>query len=1751
METKQKLDGTNYHSWSGSIKIKLQAKGFTKFIEHKSFEDWFEKCIIKEELQKEFEVEEKKLLWQVEEAKKSTSSKGKETQAAEYDLREYRKQFHSERSRWESDKKKYRDEWMRDQEKCAGLIASKVSEGLKVKLENLKPFEMWELLKKEANMDDGGIIMLLYTDFFSLSIRKNETLVQYLERGIIIQSKLIAAGEVLVTELLVVYKLLQGLSQEYTQIAIIMWQVEKKNLNLGTLKAKFSSEDSRRLMEKTEKIRVKSDKEEEREKANVLNNNNNKQMKKKCLTCKKECQFRYCEECTKKYKEKKKKEEESRNKKEKSNVTSSTGQSKKKKTITVELTDSESSGCLVERVCSTREKRRNKKWKLDCGSTVHLTNDMSELKNKEKVKVEVEGFNGSTSTLTNKGVVEFKSKLTEEKIELKGTLVDENASNKLMSLRRLAQEGNIFVFENDEVIVYEKNSQIKVTGRAVMRGKIDETGLYAMEEANVNANALRVVKKDLTTPPVCVSSSVRYEEKESTITNTNMLTDACSSKEKKLIEKAKRRYYESKNNKKASWVVTKNFNTTPPVCVIPKSEISDEKESKSTNSTMRTYAEVTRNAVNDKKEKLIERAKAKYYQQKTNKNNSRVVKDNDVTTPPVCVISKSEISNEKEGKSTNSIMRTYAEVTRNAVNDKKQKLIERAKAKYYQQKTNKKNSRVVKDNVTTPPVCNILKEKRVEVTSSITDTNSDMILAAKLEEANSETHRKVLEKEKRLKEKARAKYYADKTNKRNLRVVKNNNVTTPPVCNPLREREVPEKENDNDTNSNMSKKKRDALKKKVELVKKEMKEKEKLKKLTMMEWHIRYGHQINARKILELEEAKFLRIEGPRVTKLECRTCARAKMKRKNIPKKNERNTESVGEVVYGDLCGKISPPSLGGMRYTSNYYDDSSGYVISSRSKKKSEAFQKFKEARAFIKTQTGNSVKKLVTDGGGEYNSEEMNEYVRDKGIIRERTPPHSSMYNGKAERYNQTEFGTVRCMLKQARLPNRFWGEADAYSSYLFNRTIKPGTKKTRYELFFGRKPSSRKIHTFGTPVIFKDNNDEKKKLDDRGYDGIFVGINEADSTYRIYHLKKKYIITSKDVKFYPNERVVFDESEEELVFEDITKETNSEGEEEEEEQEEEKEEEEEEENDVEEVITNEKREEIRKKAIQEQKATNDWLVGVKLFLASVQDYSEYTSEYEIMKMKEDSIEYILSVTSEKYSLINDPRNYKEAMASQEARRWQKAIEDEVNSQLMMNTWTEVEEVPRGFKVLDSKCIYKQKLNKIGEVDRFKVRLVVRGFRQEYGIDFYETFAPVVRPESLRFLFNYALQKKLGINHLDAKTAFLNGELDEDIYIKLPEEIKTGNNTGLVKLNKCVYGLKQAPRKWYEKITSVFKEKLKLNLTQSMMDPCVYYGTLNNEEVVIALYVDDNFVLGSNSVRERVMKILSSEFKMEDLGEVEFATGIRVDRNASTLELSQEAFIDKILRKFNMSESKSVTTPLPKVIPSNSKEASILFKDVKLYQQLVGSLNYLSTRTRPDISYSVSFLATFLQKPTEQSFSLAKRVLRYLKGTKDWKLTYKREDESKLISFSDASYAEEKGRKSRTGFVFLQGSGAVSWLSKKQEVVASSSTEAEYIALSRTAKEGKWLNILAQELGVSNVPITIFEDNQSAIKLAENHILNDRSKHIDVRYHFIREEVEKNNFIIQHIPTNFQTADILTKSLGPQLHLRHALALGLKKS
>ena len=314
-------------------------------------------------------------------------------------------------------------------------------------------------------------------------------------------------------------------------------------------------------------------------------------------------------------------------------------------------------------------------------------------------------------------------------------------------------------------------------------------------------------------------------------------------------------------------------------------------------------------------------------------------------------------------------------------------------------------------------------------------------------------------------------------------------------------------------------------------------------------------------------------------------------------------------------------------------------------------------------------------------------------------------------------------------------------------------------------------------------------------------------------------------------------------------------------------------------------------------------------------------------------------------------------------------------------------------------------------------------------------------------------------------------------------------------------------------------------------------------------MSIFVDDLIISAEETEAKKVRKMLMSEFKMRDLGNLSWILGIRVERNKEKIELSQQAYINTILEKFGMENSKPTSTPLPFKWDNNVTDATAPFENIKLYQQIVGSLIYLSNKTRPDISFAVGLLARHMSKPTKHDYDLSKRVMRYLNGTRELKLTYNKIEP--IAGFSDASYAEDKiDRKSTSGYVFMMNGGAISWRSVKQRIVTLSSMESEYVALNDAAKEGLFLKQLINEQNPTNQrkPMIIYEDNQSAIKTAENRIHNDRSKHIDIRHHFIREQVEKKKVQIKYVPTAYQTADIFTKALGANLHFRHTEGLGL---
>jgi hypothetical protein len=408
--------------------------------------------------------------------------------------------------------------------------------------------------------------------------------------------------------------------------------------------------------------------------------------------------------------------------------------------------------------------------------------------------------------------------------------------------------------------------------------------------------------------------------------------------------------------------------------------------------------------------------------------------------------------------------------------------------------------------------------------------------------------------------------------------------------------------------------------------------------------------------------------------------------------------------------------------------------------------------------------------------------------------------------------------------------------------------------------------------------------------------------------------------------------------------------------------------------------------------------------------------------------------------------------------------------------MKTWTIVTR-PKGKPVISNRYIFKVKKNQEGKIERFKARLVARGYTQTFGVDYHETFAPVLRAESLRFIIIYAASKNLILYKLDVETAFLQGDLNEEVYMEIPEgyqinkdnnnkdnNINNNNNNKdnninefVCKLNKSLYGLKQASRNWNEKLSNIIKN---INFIQSRADPCIYikYDDNNNVDQLIGIIVDDFIGCGNNF--DETKKYLKDKLKIKDLGVLESFVGIKIDQTKESIILSQSKYIEDVLTKFNMLFCSPAPTPLPLKLETDTAECLTKFENINLYQQGIGSLIYLSNTSRPDIIYAVNLLARKLVNPSVYDFQLFKRILRYLKGTINYNIEYQKIDFN-IRGYSDASYAEEIGRKSSSGYIYMVNNSPVIWKSHKQSIVALSSMESEYIGLANCIKEdnGYW--------------------------------------------------------------------------------------------
>ncbi|KAG7582944.1 Zinc finger CCHC-type superfamily [Arabidopsis suecica] len=814
-------------------------------------------------------------------------------------------------------------------------------------------------------------------------------------------------------------------------------------------------------------------------------------------------------------------------------------------------------------------------------------------------------------------------------------------------------------------------------------------------------------------------------------------------------------------------------------------------------------------------------------------------------------------------------------------------------------------------------------------------------------------------------------------------------------------------------------------------------------------------------------------------------------------------------ELIHGDLCGPITPSTSAGNMYIFVLIDDFSRYMWTILLKDKSDAFCKFKIFKTMVEKETEEKIQTLRTDRGGEFVSLEFNSFCEEFGIKRHLTAPYSPQQNGVVERRNRTMMEMTRSMMKHMHLPNYLWGETIRHTTYLLNRVVTRALKDmTPYECFRGKKPTVNHVRIFGCIAYAKVDKPHLRKLDDRSRILIHLGTEPGSKAYRLMDPQTRKVTVSRDVIFDETKgwdwkhsdsgedgngsfTITITDSGNHGLQEEVSEpEQNTiQNETEHPERRDFSDESETEENDETETI--QEQEEERETEISADPSPPPLRRTERQI-----NKPKYLEDYVLLAEEEGEILLL--------SLNNEPKNFYEAKGSKE---WTLACEEEINSIEKFKVWDLVD-LPFGVKPIGLKWVFKLKRNSDGSINKYKARLVAKGYVQQFGVDFEEVFAPVARIETIRLLIKLAASHGWEIHHLDVKTAFLHGELKENVYVYQPEGFeKKGSESKVYKLNKALYGLWQAPRAWNNKLNHIL---LELQFIKCSKEPTVYRREHKENVLVIAVYVDDLFVTGTSLDAINDFKSeMSSRFDMSDLGKLSYYLGIEVVQHAEGITLNQTRYANKILEEAGMKDCNRVHTPMEIGLKlskcENEKEV-----DATTFRKNVGCFRYL-LHTRPDLSYCVGVLSRYMQSPRESHAVAMKQCLRYLKGTTTLGLFFNRcTNIPKIVGFSDSSHnVDPDDGRSTAGYVFYLGDSPISWRSQKQDTVAMSSCEAEFMGGTEAAKQAIWLqDILSEITGSLCERVVIKLDNRSAIALTRNPVFHGRSKHIHRRYHFIRE-------------------------------------------
>ena len=831
--------------------------------------------------------------------------------------------------------------------------------------------------------------------------------------------------------------------------------------------------------------------------------------------------------------------------------------------------------------------------------------------------------------------------------------------------------------------------------------------------------------------------------------------------------------------------------------------------------------------------------------------------------------------------------------------------------------------------------------------------------------------------------------------------------------------------------------------------------------------------------------------------------------KQSALPFNKSTSIESVPfSLVHSDVWGPASIPTMGGSCYFVIFVDDFSRFTWIYLFHKRSELFGIYEKFSKMVKTQFSKEIKILRSDNAREYTDKKFQEYLRQNGTLSQYSCPGTSQQNGRAERKHRQILNSVRSLLLSAKLPESLWGEAALTAVYTINRTPSSVlSNHSPYERLHGTPPNYSNLRVFGSSCFVLLHPHERNKLQPRSHLCCFLGYSIEHKGYRCYDPISKRLRISRHVVFWEHKPFTT------LSSLNITPQTTTS------------------------FFTNPSVDLFPpENLIPETTSPDDPCENV--------DHTTTDSTTTTEPLRRSTRVSEPSTRLKNYhcyfalATIHEPRSFREASSHPS---WQAAMTEELSALEKTQTWDLVE-LPPGKSVVSCKWVYKVKTLSDGTIDRYKARLVARGFTQEYGIDYEETFAPVARLTTVRTLIALATVRRWKLFQMDVKNAFLNGDLKEEVYMQPPPGLDCPPGK-VCKLRKALYGLKQAPRAWFSKFNSAMKVA---GFQPSPYDYALFLRQTSRGTTVLLLYVDDMVITGDDIIGIQELKtFLTKQFEMKDLGNLSYFLGIEVTSSDGYF-LSQTKYTSDLLSRAGITDNKTADTPLESNAKHNSEGE--LLKNPTLYRQLVGSLIYL-TVTRPDISYAVHFVSRFMSAPCSSHYAAVLRILRYLKGTIYHGLHYSSNSSLELRACSDSDWAGNPiDRRSITGYCFFLGDSLISWKSKRQTVVSRSSSEAEYRALADTTAELLWLQRLLQGLGVPSSSTKIYCDSQSAIQIAHNDVFHERTKHIEIDCHFTRHHLQEGSLQLCSIGTLDQPADIFTKSLSSHqfLHLRSKLKL-----